>query len=263
MSSVGLFPQDAVIRRVDGEAALLLGGGRALLMQLAHPLVARGVAEHSGFRTAPLARLERTLAATYTVVFGPATEAARAAAAVHAVHEGVAGPGYRANDPDLLLWVHATLIDTALCIHRRFLRPLSDADAERYYQESKEVGERFGLPRTSQPEDLAAFRSYVRRMVGDLASGLSDESRRMAEIALHPRLPLVMAPFGLAFRELTAGLLPGPLRQAFRLPWDDCREVALAAASLALRTGLPRVPAILRRFPTGALGGSPRQPAPA
>src|ERR1700736_549817 len=75
MSSAGLFPPDAVIRKVDGEVALLLGGGRALLMQLAHPLVAKGVAEHSGFESAPLARLERTLAATYTVVFGPTTEA--------------------------------------------------------------------------------------------------------------------------------------------------------------------------------------------
>ena len=254
MSSDGLFPPDAVIRQVDGEIALLLGGGRALLMQLAHPLVAKGVAEHSGFGSAPLARLERTLAATYTVVFGPVTEATRAADSVHAVHEKVVGSGYRASDPDLLLWVHATLVDTALCIHRRFLRPLSDADAERYYQESTRVAELFGLPRSYQPEDLAGFREYVRSMVAALAADLSDESHQMAETALHPRLPLVMAPLMAGVREVTAGLLPGPLREAYRLPWDGCRQVAMEAASLALRTSLPRVPSILRRFPIAAVG---------
>jgi len=70
-----LFGPEAVVRRVDAEAALLLGGGRALLMQLAHPLVARGVAEHSDFAENPFARLQRTLDATYTMVFGTADQA--------------------------------------------------------------------------------------------------------------------------------------------------------------------------------------------
>ena len=77
----GLFPPDAVVRRVDGESVLLLGGGRALLMQLAHPLVAKGVAEHSDFRRDPFARLRRTLDATYAIVFGSEAEARAAAAA--------------------------------------------------------------------------------------------------------------------------------------------------------------------------------------
>src|SRR2546429_319415 len=118
------FPPDAVVRRVDGEAVLLLGGGRALLMQLAHPMVARGVAEHSQFEADPFSRLQRTLDAVTTIVFGTEDEARQVAAVVGAVHERVFGDGYRANDPDLLMWVHATLIDTALRVHARFLRPL-------------------------------------------------------------------------------------------------------------------------------------------
>lgn len=259
MSGAGLFPDDAIIRRVDSELVLLLGGGRALLMQLAHPKVARGVAEHSAFETDPLARLERTLVATYAVVFGTAEQAAQAGGAVHRVHERVIGDDYHANDPELLMWVHATLVDTALAIHRRFLRPLPEADAERYYQESTRVAEVFGLSRDRQPDDLAAFRRYVRTMVDDLSAGLGDESRRLARSVLHPRLPLVTAPVMAGVRELTAGLVPARLRRAYGLPWDRGRQAALEAAGLALRTGLPLVPPMLRRLPSGAvrLLGSP------
>ncbi|HWW54878.1 MAG TPA: oxygenase MpaB family protein, partial [Acidimicrobiales bacterium] len=102
-TGAGLFPADAVVRRVDAEMVLLLGGGRALLMQLAHPSVAAGVAEHSDFEQDPLSRLRRTLEATYTVVFGTEAQARRVGEALHRVHDRVTGAGYQANDPELLL----------------------------------------------------------------------------------------------------------------------------------------------------------------
>ncbi len=129
-STGGLFGADAAIRKVNGEAVLLVGGGRALLMQLAHPLVARGVAEHSGFQANPFARLQRTLAAVYAIVFGTEEEARQAVDTVRAVHDRVRGPGYEANDPRLLLWVHATLVDTALRVYSRFIGALSQREAE-------------------------------------------------------------------------------------------------------------------------------------
>lgn len=252
MTNRGLFPADAVVRRVDSELVLLLGGGRALLMQLAHPLVARGVAEHSDFAADPLARLERTLTATYAVVFGSTAQAARAGNSVRAVHQRVTGVDYRADDPELLLWVHATLVDTALTVHRRFLRPLSPVDAERYYQESTRVAEVFGLSRDRQPEDLSAFRSYMDVMVRRLAEEMTDQSRQLAAAVLHPRLPRLTAPVMAGVRQLTTGLLPSRLRRAYALGWDGRRQAAFDTASLALRTGLPWVPPVLRRVPAGA-----------
>src|SRR5437588_7543596 len=157
-----LFAEDAVIRRVTREGALILGGGRALLMQLAHPAVAQGVAEHSGFESDPMARLRGTLEATFTIVFGTDEAAARTAAGVRAVHDHVTGPGYQANDPALLCWVNATLTDTALRVYRNLIGPLSDADAERYYEQSTRLAEVLGCPRDEQPADLAEFRAYVR-----------------------------------------------------------------------------------------------------
>jgi uncharacterized protein (DUF2236 family) len=253
LSSVtGLFPDDAVIRRVGGETILLLGGGRALLMQLAHPQVAAGVADHSGFESDPFGRLRRTLEATYTIVYGTEQEADLVARQLWAVHERVTGPGYRANDPELLMWVNATLIDTALRVHARFLRPLSPADAERYYQESAVVAEALGVPRDLQPPDLAGFRDYMRHMVGSLR--VSDIARRLADSVLHPQLPWPAEPGMALARELTAGLLPRPLREQFGLSWDRNRKAALLLAGAASRQVLPRVPLLVRRAPAALLG---------
>lgn len=219
-------------------------------MQLAHPLVARGVADHSGFEADPFARLQRTLDASYTIIFGTADEARRAARRVHVVHRRVTGPGYAANDPELLLWVHSTLVDTALRIHGRFLGPLSPAEADAYYRESSAVAELLGVPLEVQPPDLAAFRAYVRHQVATLE--VSDDARRLARTVLHPRVPLgslVGHPLSLLVQNLTAGLLPAPLRAAYGLSWDPVRQAAFSSASLAVRQVLPRLPPALRRAP--------------
>ena len=214
-------------------------------MQLAHPLVARGVAEHSGFAADPFARLRRTLDASHAIVFGTRAQAERAAAGVRAVHERVTGPGYAANDPALLMWVHATLVDTALRVHARFLGPLPPAHAATYYEQSAKVAELLGVPRVEQPADLDAFRAYVRHMVATLVVG--DQARRAAEAVLHPSVPWVAEPLFALARQLTVGLLPPPLRAGYGLSWDSGREAALLAAGLAVRQVLPRVPAPLRR----------------
>jgi uncharacterized protein (DUF2236 family) len=123
----GLFGPLSVSWRIDREVMVLAGGSGALLMQLAHPAVAAGVAEHTDFRADPFARLRRTLAATHAVVFGSTPRAERAIRRVNAIHAAVrgkvpeTGEPYRALDPTLLLWVHATLVDTAIRVSDRFV----------------------------------------------------------------------------------------------------------------------------------------------
>ena len=252
MARNGLYDEDAVIRRVDGEGVLLLGGGRALLMQLAHPSVAAGVADHSEFAADPFARLRRTLEASYSIVFGSEEEARRTAAAVRAVHERVRGPGYTANDPDLLLWVHATLVDTSLRVYNRFVAPLSPAEQEEFYEQSTLQAELLGCPRGSQPATLDDFREYVRSMVATLE--VSDTARRLAVDVLHPKVPWVAEPVFELGRQVTVGLLPAPLRLQYGLRWDRARKMALIAASVASRQVVPRIPAVVRRAPSAALG---------
>jgi uncharacterized protein (DUF2236 family) len=248
----GMFPPDAVIRRVDGEAALLFGAGRALLLQLAHPSVARAVVEHSEFEREPLARLRGTLNASFTVVFGSRHQAARVAETIRRVHERVSGDGYAATDPSLLMWVHATLVDTALLVYPALVAPLSPADEAEYYRQSVIVAEMLGCPRTSQPADVAAFRVYMRDTVCTLE--VTPEARRAARIVLHPRLLAAGIPVSWAAepalslaRFITVGALPEPIRTQYGFGWDGRRDVALRLGAEVARRALAVVPSSIRR----------------
>lgn len=244
MTSPPLFPAASAIRRVFGESLLLLGGGRALLMQLAHPSVARGVVEHSNYRTEPLSRLQRTIEAMNTIVFGSEAEAGRTAEALSRVHDRVTGDDYRANDPDLLFWVHATLVDTALHMHASFLRPIEGETLHDFYRDCMTLAEVFGVPRGAQPPNAVEFRSYVRSMVTTLVVG--DDARRAGKIVISPKVPVPGQPLVVLARQLTAGLLPQPLRRGYGLSWDPARQFAFDAACIATRQWLPRVPPRLR-----------------
>ncbi len=239
------------MRRVNGEGALLLGGGRALLMQIAHPAVARGVAEHSDFEADPLGRLLRTLRPVYAISFGSQSQARAAAARVGRRHDAVVGSGYRASDPELLLWVHATLIDSALLTYRHFVAPLPRPDAERYYEETATIAQLFGVPPAALPPTLEAFERYVARQVATLE--VSDDARRIARAIFAPSLrspsTLWLAPALLLAREATAGLLPPRLRDQYGLRWGPTRERVLAATARSSRALLPRIPRAWRAPP--------------
>ncbi|MFI0373918.1 oxygenase MpaB family protein [Actinomadura sp. 1N219] len=246
-----------VLRRLSAEPLVGLGAGRALLMQLAHPDVARGVAEHSDFAGRPLARLFGTLDFLLIVTFGTPEQVGRIAAKVRGVHGTVRGDGYSADDPDLQLWVNATLIDSALHIHESvMLRGGRDGPddrglAEEYYRQARAVAEVLGCPLESQPADLAAFRAYMADMLASLE--VTDTAREVAGAVLWPRRLRALFPALAVFRLLTAALLPGTLRDQYGLPWTDNRR---RTATLMLRTagGVHRVtPGFLRRPPQAFL----------
>ncbi len=160
-----LYLEGSITRRVNRENVLLLGGGRALLMQLAHPKVTAGVDEHSDFRSHPVRRLRRTVRMTMAIVFGDRETALAAARAVNQTHGKVRGREYRALDPELLLWVHTTLVDSAIVTYETFVKPLTAREREDFYQESKVLGELLGIPRDRFPrthDDLDPVRDRHR-----------------------------------------------------------------------------------------------------
>jgi uncharacterized protein (DUF2236 family) len=246
------FPPDSVIRRVSAEPVLLLGAARALLLQLAHPNVAAGVADHSDFQHNPFKRLWGTLEATYTMVYGDAVLADGVGRRIRWIHDFVTGPTYAANDPANLLWVHATLLDTALSCYERFVGPLSETDRETYYEEMATVAERFGCPRGAQPADFAAFQAYFEDQVHTIE--VSDTGRRLARDILRPKLPLHLhVPLGpaLALQRLVAvGTLPEPLRRQFGLGWDDVRQRRLDRVHALTRRVNRTIPVAVRAAPT-------------
>lgn len=247
----GLFGPGSMVWRVNGETAMLLGSGRALLMQIAHPMVAEGVADHSDFEADGFDRLWRTLDAVLTVAFGDTEQALAAAGRVTGIHGRVAGSRggrpYSALDPNLLLWVHATLVDTALVTYGRFVGPLGPGDQERYYQEMKRFAGAFGVPDEILPPDIALFRRYLYQAVSGLE--VTPEARRMARGVLAPPAPSLLAPVRGLLRASTVGLLPGRLRWAFGLAWGPARDRALGLAAGAARRTLPALPSNVRVWP--------------
>ena len=256
----GLFGPGSSYWRIGRERVLLLGGQAALLLQLAHPLVAAGVAAHSAFRADPLSRLRTTLAATLTVTFGDADQARAAASRVAAVHRRVrgqlvrptgpfpAGTPYRASDPATALWVHATLVVTALEVFDRFVEPLNDGDREAYYRESKRFAAMFAVAPAMLPATYADFCGYVDDVhAAVLAVGPEARAAASAVLATPRQLPLRL-PAALA-APLTAGLLPAPLREAYGLIWDLRAQAHASLTGWLLRTMLPTLPPVARYWP--------------
>jgi uncharacterized protein (DUF2236 family) len=243
---------DGMMARVHRERVLLVGGQRALVMQVAHPKVAAGVAHHSDFPARAMERLRRTLDLTLATVYGTEEEADAAARAIRAVHDRVTGlvdgDRYEANDPALLQWVNATLIDTTLLVYRRFVGPLSRDEEERYYQETREAAVVFGIPADVVPPDLGAFRASVDEVLEGPALRATPEGRRLVDDILRPPLPLRWRLPTEGVRLLTLALLPARVRELFGLRAGPAARLALVTASTASRAMLPVLPRRLREF---------------
>ena len=248
----GLYPPGTVARRVNAETALVLGGPRALLMQLAHPLVAAAVADHSDFRRDAFGRLANTLDLTLTVSFGDERQRREAVERVADTHRRVTGRRdagrYRALDPELLLWVHATLVDSALATHERFVGSIGPAAGARYHEEMKRQAVAFGVPEDRLPGSFERFRGYVDEMVATL--DVTDEARALSRGVLYPPSPASVRPLLGAMRFLTTGLLPDRIRVGYGLAWDPRRQLALEGVGAAIRRGvIPLLPDAWRRWP--------------
>src|SRR5207253_3757833 len=245
----GLFPDDSVIRRVNRENVLLLGGGRALLMQLAHPMVAAGVDEHSDFRIRPMYRLRRTIRMVMAIVFGDRDTALAAARSVNRVHGRVVGDGYRALDPDLLMWVHATLVDTVLLSYETFVRRLGADDREVFYQEMKVLGELLGIPRDRFPDRHMDFQRYVEGMIAGGAVTVGPQALDLARLVVRPRLLRLPGTVFIPWEVITAGLLPATLRTQYGLAWGAHHDRMYRFVTIALPRLVAVTPPVLRVWP--------------
>lgn len=253
MTYDGMFGPDTVTWKVGREAVLLVGGGRALMLQVAHPLVAAGVEQHSDYDVDPWGRIYRTIDVTMKIALGDRATSEEAAARLRQVHarvKGVAPDGtpYEANQPDLLLWVWATLVDSSLVVYPRYVGPLAPGEIERFYHEQTRFALACGVPERAWPESYDAFREYFERTVADVLHPTED-SRRIADAVLGSGLPLALRPLGAALNLVTVGLLPPTLRERFGFPWGPRRERLLNASAATIRRLLPLLPSLVREFP--------------
>ena len=261
MSDQGLFGPDSVTWRVNREGVLLAGGGTALILQLAHPLVAAGVSQHSNYREDPWGRLYRTLDLTTKIVFGSTATAEEASARIRHTHGRVrgksaeeggaypAGTPYDARTHELVMWVHATLIHTSLLVYQRYVKPLTIAEQRAYYEEQKLLGEQFGVPVEHQPAGFAEFNDYFDDMLASDRIAVTDALRDVVDAVMHPDLPFVARPVIGAMNLATIGLLPERLRDELGLPWGPNRRRLYEAGRVVLSTALPVLPKLVREFP--------------
>ena len=252
---------NGVAWRVNREVVTMLGGGRALLMQVAHPLIAAGVAAHSRFQREPLARLTRTLELMLTIAFGDERTAHAAVHAIERVHRRVRGrlaedvgpfprgTPYDAADPELQLWVHATLVDSALVAYETFVGQLSARARAAYYVESTRTARLFGIPDHMVPATLGAFRRYVRRTIASDVLAIGSDGRAVAAAILRPPLPFGVQHAFRAGNLVTVGLLPPTLRRRYGLGWGTLQGLALDAFAAGVRATLPFVPSVVRWVP--------------
>jgi len=254
---------------------LLLGWGRAILMQFAHPLVARGVAEHSGFRVEAFGgwrRLHRTLGAMLALTFGDRDDALRAAGRINAIHDRIhgalskpegafgAGTRYSAHDPELLRWVHATLVDSFLLAYTLYVRPLSSAQRDRYCAESAGIETLLGMPEGWLPRSEADLQAYLATMLAGADITVTDTARELAHDVLRPPRSALAWPALAAARLATIGLLPPTLREEYGFTWDGRRAVVFRASAAVIRLVLPVLPAALRYWPVARAAMRHRHP---
>ncbi|GAA4364806.1 oxygenase MpaB family protein [Actinomadura verrucosospora] len=246
----GLFRDDDLIRVITREGVLIAAGGAASLLQTAHPKVAQGVYDHSYTADDPLRRLRNTMGWLYAVQFGTKEEAETFSALVTKGHAAVTGPDYEANDPELQVWVAATLFAVAVQFYQLvFRRTFTDAELEEFYRQTKVYATILGCPEERMPETYPRFREYYAGMLRGLE--ITDASRAIAEQVLNPRLPggPLHAPGLAAIRLLTAGLMPAPIREQYGWTWNAARERRFRLLVGVIALVYPRLPLGVRTLP--------------
>jgi uncharacterized protein (DUF2236 family) len=252
----GIFGPRSMTWRVNREAAIFLGAGRALLLQLAHPWVAAAVEQHSDTFANPIGRFHRTFSTMFTMVFGTLDQSLDAARRLHRRHAAVsgtlpseagpfpAGSCYCANEVSALCWVHATLWDTALMTYALVLGALGGDQCERYYAESRRVAALFGIPGQRLPPDWAASSAYIAAMTESSTLTVTDAARAMAHRLLAGADTWLPVPSG--YKALTAALLPPRLRDAFALAYGQAERNSAQQFIARTRRIYPFLPSRLR-----------------
>ncbi len=251
----GLFGPHSITWELNREMVLYLGGMRALLLQLAHPAVARGVATHSRYRQDPMGRALRTFRTVQTLLFGTPEAVREAAERTFRIHGYVRGEvnivgsprSFTARDEDLLLWVYATLVDSAMLAYETFLKPLPRAIWEQAYEEGKRIAQLFGISLETLPPTLTDFEQYFRSMLESDVLEVTDEARDIVQALFREVLWLrAMAPLN---RLLAAAMLPERFREAFNLPWSTRHRVTFSLLQQSTRLLVPHLPPVLRHLP--------------
>jgi uncharacterized protein (DUF2236 family) len=252
----GFFGPGSITWHVNRESAVFLAAGRAALLQLAHPWVAAALAQHSSLLHDAVGRFHSTFRVIYTMLFGTRAQAIEASKQLYHRHTGIrgelphaAGPSprgehYEANEVAALLWVHATLVDSAMLAYDFVLPPLSLAEREHYYAESKRMAALFGIPPEALPQDCAAFLRYTAEMLESPKLCVEGDALALGRSVLSGAGTWIRPPHW--YNAVTTYWMPPRLRTGFELPFGAMEEQAVDWARRWLPRLYPYIPRTLR-----------------
>ncbi len=251
------FSPTSTLWKVNREQILLLGGARALLLQIAHPLVAEAVYEHSYVFHKPIKRLLRTLELTLALVFGTREEVFEAARTINHTHHPVKGvlseavgqypqgTPYDAHDPELTMWVYATLVEGALSGYERFVGTLTEAQKESFFADSMELVSLLGVKQAYLPVSYNDLCIYMKDMIEGGRVVVSRKAREIAPFVMAETYP-ILKPLTLPPSRITVGLLPPTLRQQYSFTFSRLEAKALDAFCVWTQRSLPFLPGAVR-----------------
>jgi uncharacterized protein (DUF2236 family) len=254
------FTDDSLLRRVHREKVVALSGPRALLMMAAHPVAFEGFFMATGALDDPYVRLRRTAEVMDAIAWRSRAEADRMTGRVRKMHARARGTlpdgtPWAADDPELLLWIIACLVDSAVLVYDRYVTGLTAAERDAYWDDYRVVGRLFGLQDDEMPASWSEFESYMNDMLtgGDLH--VTETARAVGiEVVLRPPVPLKVRPLVELANFITVGLLPRGIRRGYGFSWDPARAIALrGGAEYAKRVLVPLLPRGWRYVP-GAVG---------
>ena len=244
---------------INREMVVVVGWGRAILLQLAHPSVAAGVHHHSTFRGSLLSsfrRLHSTVGAMLAMTFGDTEQMIGAAAGINAIHDRVRGrvkegssETYSAHDPELQRWVHATLLESIPLTYEMLVGPLARDQRDQYCSEAAIMEPLLGMPDGWLPRESAQMDAYMREMLASGRLVVNDTSRALARSLLYPPQWHLAWPAFRAMQLITIGTLPHAIRQAYGFGWRAREQRALVRWTTVLRTLRRLLPPIAREWP--------------
>lgn len=255
-----------VSERVNAERVMLLAWPRAILLQVAHPLVAAGVAEHSTFAAGGFAavhRLWQTVQAMLALTYGERDEKADTIDAILAIHYRVrgvlretvgpfpAGTPYTAEDPDLVLWVHVTLLDSMVLAHDALLEPLSPEERDAYCTESAWVAVALGARPHEVPTTWLDAQACMARMYASGRLAVGQDGRAVGKVVLDPPLGPLAVPLTAVVRLVTRAWLPDDVRRMYGLSWSEADARRLPRVLSLLRAARRTLPRRVAQWPQG------------
>jgi uncharacterized protein (DUF2236 family) len=250
----GIHGPGSAAWHLERDSIMFMGGGRAVLLQLAHPFVAYAIKQHSKTVEDVMGRFRRTFDNVFAMSFGDLDHAFTAARRVHNIHTRITGEieedagafpkgtTYHANDVDSQLWVYATLIDTVVAVHERVKGPIAPALKEAYYRDSWSFARLFAIPDRVLPPSWGAFRDYVDRMIASNVLTVTEPAREMGGF-------LFGGVLGGAVASVTASLLPKRLRHDFGLAYGTKERLTARAMFAAARAATIVTPQVARDLP--------------